>query len=181
MNAKEISDATLPTVTPADDDLMLIYDTSEGTTGKATIADIIPTYSKKEYIITDVNSTDLADVSFIEFSLESYGLLRIINARIKVVLKQNLSMLKDFISPEVPAEIKPMLVNVFSTGNLFCVMSFASYTDFIYEIVLNSSSAPSELNSKFTIRTCTELLSGTELLFSVRVPLFYVPKFAELQ
>ena len=41
MNAKEISDATLPTVTPADDDLMLIYDTSEGTTGKATIADVV--------------------------------------------------------------------------------------------------------------------------------------------
>jgi len=41
MNAKEISDATLPTVTPADDDLMILYDVSEGTTGKATIADII--------------------------------------------------------------------------------------------------------------------------------------------
>jgi len=42
MNAKEISDATLESVTPADNDLMLIYDTSEGTTGKATIADIAP-------------------------------------------------------------------------------------------------------------------------------------------
>ena len=42
MNAKEISDATLPAVTPADNDLMLIYDTSEGTTGKATIEDIAP-------------------------------------------------------------------------------------------------------------------------------------------
>lgn len=42
MNAKEISDSTLPAVTPADNDLMLIYDTSEGTTGKATIADIAP-------------------------------------------------------------------------------------------------------------------------------------------
>lgn len=42
MNAKEISDATLESVTPADNDLILIYDTSEGTTGKATIADIAP-------------------------------------------------------------------------------------------------------------------------------------------
>lgn len=42
MNAKEISDATLESVTLANDDLMLIYDTSEGTTGKATIADIAP-------------------------------------------------------------------------------------------------------------------------------------------
>jgi len=40
MNAKEISDATLESVTPADNDLMLIYDTSAGTTGKATIASI---------------------------------------------------------------------------------------------------------------------------------------------
>ena len=40
MNAKEISDSTLESVTPANNDLMLIYDTSEGTTGKATIADI---------------------------------------------------------------------------------------------------------------------------------------------
>lgn len=40
MNAKEISDATLPAVTPDNNDLMLIYDTSAGTTGKATIADI---------------------------------------------------------------------------------------------------------------------------------------------
>lgn len=37
MNAKEISDATLPAVTPADNDLMLIYDTLEGTTGKVTL------------------------------------------------------------------------------------------------------------------------------------------------
>jgi hypothetical protein len=42
MNAKEISDSTLESVTPADNDLMLIYDTSAGTTGKATIADIAP-------------------------------------------------------------------------------------------------------------------------------------------
>jgi len=41
MNAKEISDSTLESVTPADDDLMILYDVSEGTTGKATIADII--------------------------------------------------------------------------------------------------------------------------------------------
>ena len=42
MNAKEISDSTLESVTPADNDLLIIYDTSEGTTGKATIADIAP-------------------------------------------------------------------------------------------------------------------------------------------
>ena len=51
MNAKEISDATLPAVTPADDDLMLIYDTSEGTTGKATIADIAPKVAENINII----------------------------------------------------------------------------------------------------------------------------------
>ena len=37
MNAKEISDSTLESVTPADNDLMLIYDTSEGTTGKVPL------------------------------------------------------------------------------------------------------------------------------------------------
>ena len=42
MNAKEISDSTLESVTPADNDLMLIYDTSEGTTGKTTISAIAP-------------------------------------------------------------------------------------------------------------------------------------------
>ena len=42
MNAKEISDATLPTVTPADDDLMILYDVSEGTTGKTPISGIAP-------------------------------------------------------------------------------------------------------------------------------------------
>ena len=42
MNAKEISDATLPTVTPADDDLMILYDVSAGTTGKTPISGIAP-------------------------------------------------------------------------------------------------------------------------------------------
>lgn len=42
MNAKEISDSTLPAVTPDDDDLMILYDVSEGTTGKAPIAGIAP-------------------------------------------------------------------------------------------------------------------------------------------
>ena len=42
MNAKEISDATLPTVTPANDDLMILYDVSEGTTGKTPISGIAP-------------------------------------------------------------------------------------------------------------------------------------------
>jgi hypothetical protein len=42
MNAKEISDATLPTVTPAADDLMILYDVSAGTTGKTPISGIAP-------------------------------------------------------------------------------------------------------------------------------------------
>jgi len=61
MNAKEISDATLPTVTPADDDLMLIYDTSEGTTGKATIADIAPKVAENIDIATLPAVTPAAD------------------------------------------------------------------------------------------------------------------------
>ena len=52
MNAKVISDSTLPAVTPDDDDLMLIYDTSEGTTGKATIADIAPKVAENIDIAT---------------------------------------------------------------------------------------------------------------------------------
>ena len=52
MNAKEISDATLESVTPADNDLMLIYDTSAGTTGKATIADIAPKVAENIDIAT---------------------------------------------------------------------------------------------------------------------------------
>lgn len=50
MNAKEISDSTLPAVTPADNDLMLIYDTSEGTTGKATINDVVKKVSDIEHL-----------------------------------------------------------------------------------------------------------------------------------
>lgn len=42
MNAKEISDATLESVTPADNDLMILYDVSEGVTGKAPISAIAP-------------------------------------------------------------------------------------------------------------------------------------------
>jgi hypothetical protein len=61
MNAKEISDATLPTVTPADNDLMLIYDTSEGTTGKATIADIAPKVAENIDISTLPAVTPAAD------------------------------------------------------------------------------------------------------------------------
>ena len=53
MNAKEISDSTLESVTPADNDLMLIYDTSEGTTGKATIADVVKKVSDIEYLKLD--------------------------------------------------------------------------------------------------------------------------------
>lgn len=50
MNAKEISDSTLESVTPADDDLLLIYDTSEGTTGKATL-DILKAFFYQPVII----------------------------------------------------------------------------------------------------------------------------------
>ena len=50
MNAKEISDSTLESVTPADNDLMLIYDTSEGKTGKATIANLKDTFNKVEIV-----------------------------------------------------------------------------------------------------------------------------------
>lgn len=61
MNAKEISDATLPAVTPADDDLLLIYNTSEGTTGKATIADIAPKVAENIDIATLPAVTPAAD------------------------------------------------------------------------------------------------------------------------
>ena len=62
MNAKEISDATLPTVTPADDDLMILYDVSEGTTGKATIANLKDTFNKVEI----VNYAKADDVEVLE-------------------------------------------------------------------------------------------------------------------
>ena len=61
MNAKEISDSTLESVTPADNDLMLIYDTSEGTTGKATIADIAPKVAENIDIATLPAVTPAAD------------------------------------------------------------------------------------------------------------------------
>jgi len=61
MNAKEISDSTLESVTPADNDLMLIYDTSEGTTGKATIADIAPKVAENIDISTLPAVTPAAD------------------------------------------------------------------------------------------------------------------------
>ena len=57
MNAKEISDATLPTVTPADDDLMILYDVSEGTTGKAPISGIAPKVAENIDISTLVGDT----------------------------------------------------------------------------------------------------------------------------
>ena len=61
MNAKEISDATLESVIPADNDLMLIYDTSEGTTGKATIAGIAPKVAENINIATLPAVTPAAD------------------------------------------------------------------------------------------------------------------------
>lgn len=62
MNAKEISDATLESVTPANDDLMLIYDTSAGTTGKATIASIAPIIQANFDISNGVASGDTRPV-----------------------------------------------------------------------------------------------------------------------
>jgi len=56
MNAKEISDVTLESVTPADNDLLLIYDTSAGTTGKATLADIAPKIKRGTVIIPSSTS-----------------------------------------------------------------------------------------------------------------------------
>ena len=61
MNAKEISDATLESVTPADNDFMLIYDTSERTTGKATIAGIAPKVAENINISTLPEVTPAAD------------------------------------------------------------------------------------------------------------------------
>ena len=61
MNAKEISDSTLESVTPADNDLLIIYDTSEGTTGKATIADIAPKVAENIDIATLPAVTPAAD------------------------------------------------------------------------------------------------------------------------
>ena len=50
MNAKEISDSTLPAVTPSDDDLMILYDVSEGTTGKVPIENLKDTFNKVEIV-----------------------------------------------------------------------------------------------------------------------------------
>jgi len=61
MNAKEISDATLPTVTPADDDLMILYDVSEGTTGKTPISGIAPKVAENIDISTLPAVTPAAD------------------------------------------------------------------------------------------------------------------------
>lgn len=61
MNAKEISDSTLPAVTPADNDLMILYDVSEGTTGKAPIADLAPKVAENIDIATLPTVTPAAD------------------------------------------------------------------------------------------------------------------------
>jgi len=61
MNAKEISDATLPTVTPADDDLMILYDVSAGTTGKTPISGIAPKVAENIDIATLPAVTPAAD------------------------------------------------------------------------------------------------------------------------
>ena len=86
MNAKEISDSTLESVTPADNDLLLIYDTSAGTTGKATLADIAPKIKRGTVIIPSstpdtsaVNSTVTFNTPFddanyaIELTRTSYS------------------------------------------------------------------------------------------------------------
>lgn len=174
MNAKEISDATLPAVTPADNDLMLIYDTSEGTTGKATIADIapkvaeylkIPTYSKKSYTITDVISTDVSDISFTSFSLESYGHLKIINARVKIFIKQNISGIQSFETGQIPQEIIPMLENFLPSVNLICLMSWLSGNMFPYECAFNIDE-----RYNFTIRINYNPVAGENLIFTLRAP-----------
>ena len=61
MNAIEISDATLPTVTPADDDLMILYDVSAGTTGKTPISGIAPKVAENIDISTLPAVTPAAD------------------------------------------------------------------------------------------------------------------------
>jgi len=61
MNAKEISDATLPTVTPAADDLMILYDVSERTTGKTPISGIAPKVAENIDISTLPAVTPAAD------------------------------------------------------------------------------------------------------------------------
>jgi len=173
MNAKEISDSTLESVTPADNDLMLIYDTSEGTTGKATIADIaqkvaeleIPTYSKKNYTITDVISTDISDVSFTNFSFESYGHLKIINARVKILIKQALSGTQSFDTGRIPQEITSMIENFLPSINIVCLMSWLSGALFPYECIFNIDS-----RYNFTIRTNRNLTVGDILIFTLRVP-----------
>jgi len=86
MNAKEISDATLPTVTPADDDLMILYDVSEGTTGKATIANLKDTFNKVE--IVDYAKED--DVEVFEGRIVKISNLVVIN------LSLNCSSLSDY-------------------------------------------------------------------------------------
>lgn len=86
MNAKEISDATLESVTPADNDLMLIYDTSEGTTGKATIADIVqkgassPNFALNTPLIKRQNN----DIEGGQIDMESGGNVDITNVFIDV-------------------------------------------------------------------------------------------------
>lgn len=83
MNAKEISDSTLESVTPADNDLMLIYDTSEGTTGKATIADIAPKVAENIDIIDGVITYSQTNATgILEVFAKKYGRIAEIHALI---------------------------------------------------------------------------------------------------
>ena len=101
MNAKEISDSTLESVTPADNDLMLIYDTSEGTTGKATIANMKDTFNKVE--IVDYAKAD--DVEVLEGRIVKISNLVVINLSLECsslsdykILLKNLPIPKNIIN-----------------------------------------------------------------------------------
>jgi len=83
MNAKEISDATLPTVTPDDDDLMILYDVSEETTGKIPISGIAPKVAENINIINGTltySPTNADGIS--EVFAKKYGRIAQIHANI---------------------------------------------------------------------------------------------------
>lgn len=106
MNAKEISDATLPAVTPAGNDLMLIYDVSEGTTGKATIAGIAPKVA--ENIDVD-NLPSLAALYAGTISIKK-------NVNIEKTTTTPVSFVDDYIIPESGGYVIQCSINNISAG-----------------------------------------------------------------
>lgn len=158
MNAKEISDATLESVTPADNDLMLIYDTSEGTTGKATIADIAPKVAENIDISTLPAVTPAAD-----------DVLMIGDTSAGTTGKATLDILKAFFYQPV---IIDYTINtgtvlegmVYRIGNLVIInisISFSTIKD--YTKVLENLPSPNSyvVNFSFTIaRSGAELFSA---------------------